>query len=403
MRLPVAADLIIYSNQWRLRFPIWGVVCLLLLVAPLTKHALAGDVVVIHSTGSADRWTRGVTEGATAALGSGYRIHEIMPGSPLQGDEYFEDRFEDLAQEWRHRSVAGVIVDGELAFAFVRKYGEALFGPVPTVICSMEKVDPEYLGQCTGCVVVPMRSGLSAMPEFIFSLRPETTLVVGIRDDSEEGDGLQVQLEAAMEPYQDRGSTLFPGHEPGDRSGLGLTLADAIASSMPGTGVLVLLQFQTDNQGDSVDEQAVVARLAKRSGVPVFVLNDGLLGSGALGGVVARSVDQGREAGRVLARILGGENPRGMLVEGVEPVRMVDVTEAMRLGLARIGTDGKIAMQGLPEGAVLMNTPQVPQPRGDAVPSRTVWFVAGGIVFLLAVLMLRRSGVRKDRSPGSRP
>lgn len=397
--LPISAKLIKDNQSILFDFLFFGTLSLALLLYPSIGITADASIALIHSTDEPNQWTRTVKEGVAAAMGPSTHIHEIWPGTSDDDDEHFETRHDELLNTWRDREVDGVIVDGELAFAFIRKYGETLFNSAPVVICTMERIEPDYLSQCGQCTAVPMGNGIDKLPELIFTLKPQTSLVVGIMDDSAETRVLQQRLEQAMEPYFDKATTLYPGHEPGDNAGLNMELLGAVASSTPRNGAIVLLGFNDDNESASVRQTDVVKLLVRLSEAPVYVLYDNLLDTGALGGIVAQGKDQGYAAGHALARIFQGDTPQEMLNETVEPRPVIDTTAAMRLGLGTAAQDGTVHIPNISDNAILTNRPQLPISEMGATPSGFIWYMAGGITFFafVLVIMTRRSRAQKDR------
>jgi signal transduction histidine kinase len=78
------------------------------------------------------------------------------------------------------------------------------------------------------------------------------------------------------------------------------------ASSLPPDTVILLSTVQRDVTGQAFYTSEVVQMLAPSANVPVYVLGEGLIGTGALGGDVMDSESLGTGAGAIALRVLAG-------------------------------------------------------------------------------------------------
>lgn len=359
--------------------------CLLVLLA---VPARAAEIVLLHSAGDPTLWTRQLTRAIQTGLDKGDRLHQGFLGSPSLGDEHFEDRYDTLLGKWRGLFPAAVILDGETAFAFARKYGDDLFSSAPRIWLGMDRPDPDLLRQCGRCPGIPLDLDVQGTVDLLFALRPDTATVVGIMDGSERTQSLRQAVEEAMEPYLNRAQILFPGHEPGDNQGLTLDGLQSVASSVTGRDAVLFLGFQMDGDGTPLDEDTAVRTLLAHSAAPVYGLVDTWMNEGGmLGGSMVRIEDLARRALTVVERIRAGERTDEMLPEPT-PARVVaDLTVMARFGMNPAE---------LPSGAVTLNAPKTPTPPAPVVSTGTVMLAAALAVVLILLLVLRRSRARKD-------
>ncbi len=351
----------------------------------LVTPALAVDeVALLHSTPRSTFWTNGVARGVKSVLKDRVHVSEIFLGSPQDDDEHFEMRFDQIAATWGNSSPVAVIVDGPLAFAFMRKYREDLFVGVPVVYCGMGRPEPEYLRQCGDCTGLPLEQDVKGTVDLIFSLRPETTIVVGIMDGSLLSQRMRSDVEAFMEPYLDRAELLFPGYEPGDEGGLDLESLKSVASSLPRSGAILFLQFKEDKNGAAVNEYKAVSEVASRSDGPVFVQSEGIMTTSpgiVLGGVVNSAENQGQGVGQVVERVLNGESAKEMLVDPIAPQSVVDLTSLARFG---------VSAEGLPDGTMTRNDPEKPEPSGRISSTGLVAGVSAVTALAVLFVFVRR-------------
>lgn len=375
------------------------IACLLVLLSVLAAGpASAVEVILLHDTGAPTLWTKRLDRDLRDALDKGDNLQQGFLGSPHLGDEYFESRFQALSERWRGLFPAAVIADGATAFAFVRKYGEALFPTAPVVLVDDTRPAPALMAQCGRCTALTTPSDVRGTIDLIFRLRPETDTVVGIMDGSPRSRTLRRAAETAMTPYLDRATILFPGHEPGDDDGLAPDELQAVASSVPVRGAVLFLGYGEDATGRPLDQDRAVRLLTEGSAAPVYGLADTWMATdgsgGMLGGSMVRSRDLARRTVRVVERLRAGEPAEEMLPEPVAPVVMADLTV-----LARLGIDPA----RLPAGAVTINSPDAP-PDAEPVDTTGWGLVLSGLLAVFGVLwLLRRPGGRRGRPPRQRP
>jgi hypothetical protein len=329
------------------------------------------------------------------ALADGLRSG--LPADVLLNDIYLgkkddQDQLDDLggalAKQWQGRTVVSVVADGALPFAFLRKFRDELFPTATVLYCNMPRPGPELLAECPDCSGIPAVYGVRQTVDMVFTLRPETSMLVAIMDGSSRSLRLRQLVESAMEPYTNRAAVLFPGYEPGDDGGLNMDGLKDVVSSVPKNGALLLLGFASDSDGLVVEELALLKQLTELCDAPVYVLSEDLFGNGVLGGVVISAKALGREAGRMIKASLHGEKMGEMLSKEIDPVRMVDLTVLAQFG---------IPVELLPEGTVAVHAPDIPEEgRGGTSPGN-VWPGVAVLTAALLLFVLRRSAVRKDK------
>jgi len=351
----------------------------LLLAACMTAFpAVAADVVVVHSGETPVAWGDGLEGGLSAVLGEGYAVRGERLGVGTDVD-YFDSQFELLSEKYREDAPVAVVADGSTAFAFLRKYRDELFAHAALVAVAMPTPGPDLLEHCGDCTAIAQTLDVGGTVDLIFALRPETRQVVGVMDGSRKSAVLRRELERAMQPYMERAQLIFPGNEPGDDQGLDSASVRDVAASVTGRDAVLLLGFSEDRSGSPLNEAEAVDLLARKGAAPVFVLTDGWLGGGVLGGVVAQGDAYGRAAGDVILRAASGESVREMLPQAPKGLALVDATVATALGVTHF-----------PVSARLVNEPERPVDAGGAVPTGWAAWGAGLAVLIVLFFLIRR-------------
>jgi len=113
--------------------------------------------------------------------------------------------------------------------------------------------------------------------------------------------------------------------------------------------IILITTYYKDYYGEDVGFEELDRRVSSRSRVPVFHLYDFGLGNGAVGGSVLSGEADGRRAGAIAARILGGEPIEGIPLETLQNIRYIfDYEQLVRFD---------IDMRTVPEGSELINRP----------------------------------------------
>lgn len=363
----------------RLLFSFLLTICCSVAVASASQ-----EVALLHSVPKATPWTDEVASGLRSSLGDSASVSEIFIGSPLDDDDHFETRFEQLQSTWGASRPAVVVTDGELAFAFMRKYREDLFVGSPLVYCGMARPDSDYLEQCGDCTGLPLQWGVRETVDMIFSLRPTTTTVVGIIDGSQQSAVFRKMAEEAMEPYLEHAQIIFPGHEPGDEQGLDVEGLRDVAASVPRAGAVLFLRFEETNQGDYVDSLDAFQAVAMKSDAPVFVLSSGVmkrLPGSAVGGAVVSGYTQGQAVGLAVSSLMQGDSVSEMLLESVPPRPVLDVTALARFGLAQTV---------IADGTQRINSPDIPDTDERISSTGLVGGFVGLTVLAVLFFIIRR-------------
>lgn len=350
---------------------------LALLLLPLPRAAGAeGTILLLHGQAAATPWTDELAAGAADAAGDGANLRRAYLGGQHRDPEAVDD-FAEALRKRLAPPVSVVIATDGAAGAFVAKYREDLFPEAAVVLTGADRIDPGGLALCGDCAALGLEADLDGTLDLVFALRPETRLVAGLADATPTGRALMQELERAMQGRGNRAELVFPGHEPGE-NGLDLDGLGDVLANMPSAGVAILLHFTEDTEGNPVDAGRLRRVLAARMAGPVFVLTDGLLGSGVVGGQLVAGREAGRRAMELAQRILAGEPAREMLPEPVAAEIVLDGA-----ALARFG------MRPAP-GATVVNPPDAPG-ESDRIASGFAPLAAVGLlIFAAALFLLRR-------------
>ncbi len=142
------------------------------------------------------------------------------------------------------------------------------------------------------------RTDISGTIKFIFRLQPETRRVVvvgGISSSDQQTMGRISEMARTVDGVKFEFWTNFP-----------VSVICDDAKSLPQDTVIFLGSVQRDGAGQPFYTSRVVQMLAPDASVPVYVLGEGVIGSGALGGSVVDLESLGAEAGKQALLALNG-------------------------------------------------------------------------------------------------
>lgn len=314
--------------------------------------------------------------GLASELGDGFTIRQEYLDSSARDEEYYHSIFKQLKEQFI-APPAAVVAEGPLAAGFISKYREELFPGAPTILTGISRSSP-HVGGCTDCPTLPLDVAARDTLDLIFTLRPDTRLVVGITDGTRPGRRLKAALEQAMRNHPAKTQLIFPGHEPGDDSGLDMRDLQSVLAGIPANGVAVFLRFKEDRHGQAVSHEQLVRLFEERIVSPVFVFTDSFLGSGVVGGVLVTGEDVGRSTAELIQRILSGEPAREMLPEPVSAHLVLDGTALTRFGLKP------------PQDATVVNALESPSHFDEIASTPAIGLTVGLLAFAVVFFLLRR-------------
>lgn len=189
-------------------------------------------------------------------------------------------------------------------FRLADEMSKALPTNIPSVFVVLNDMDvpkPPAGRPVTG---IFQRSDIPGTIKFIFRLQPETRKVVVIGGTS-ANDQQTLGRIGEMARTVDGVKFEFWTNQPIDE------LSKEARTLTEGT-VILLAAVQRDVAGQPFFTSEVAQMLAPTAGVPVYVLGEGAIGTGALGGSVLNLDSLGQEAGKLGLAVLNGE-PAGQI------------------------------------------------------------------------------------------
>lgn len=283
-------------------------------------------------------------------------------------DESYFDRLHSLyIHKFRNKRFEAIITSDNAAFQFVLRYRQDLFGDTPIVFCGVNRFVPEMLADAANITGIAehadFRNTILLAPRMLPGTR-EIVIVspntISANEDRKLIEGLVPSLGAKLRIVFWQGLDLEESLERATK----LSSGSVILSS----GVI-----QT-RSGHVLSNIEKVKRIAAVAPVPVLVVREDDLGSGALGGRMVSGFAQGRQAASFVLKILRGKKAKDLpvLTEGVNS-DMFDFTVMRRF---------RIFMSDIPEKSIVINRPEQAHER-----YHTFMTVAGGVILFLGIFV----------------
>ncbi len=225
------------------------------------------------------------------------------------GEARLEEKLRDLLTEkYKAVPVEVVVAYGKAALEFAERHRNRIWPGAAIVFNSVSSDDLADGVPGNRTAGVPVEPAFGQTIELALRLRPRTSRIVVVAGTAEADRRLLSQARAALVPYKNNFEIQYD---------VDLTLADLEASlrALPPDAIVLYLTMFRDASGSPQVPAEVLQRLAIASPVPIFGIFETYLGQGSTAGVISSYDAQGRRAGEMVARILGGEDPAAIGVD----------------------------------------------------------------------------------------
>lgn len=300
--------------------------CLLLLVLCPASATAARQVFILNSYHPDYKWSADIMHGLEATLHQydpEVLIHvEHMDTKRNLDPEYLANlpRFMELKYAFLHPDL--VIAVDDSAFFFILEHGARIFPNTPVVFCGVNTNPlPPLPKNMTG---VREYADLNTNLKLMRRLQPQMRKLMVIADRTETGIAAVADLRKTVPPDLPL-EVLEDAPLP--------ELVEQVKKIGPETGLLFLLYFQ-DRDGRVHGPTEAISAISQASPVPVYGVWNFLMGHGLLGGYLTNAYEQGRIAGNMAGRILGGMNPADLPVTYDDGIQLeMDMRQMERFGI----------------------------------------------------------------------
>lgn len=232
---------------------------------------------------------------------------ESLDASHFPNPEYYRIFADYIRNKYSGQKVDLVMMFMAQNFALAQAMNRALATNIPSVFVVLNDLqfpNPPAGRPYTG---IFQRTDISGTFKFIFRLQPETRRVVVVGGVS-NNDQKTLERVSELARTVDGVKFDFWTNQPVEQ-------VCRTARSLTSGTVILLATEQRDASGKAFYTAEVAQMLAPEAGVPVYVLGEGSIGTGALGGSVVNFDNLGSEAGKLALSELEGEPANQIPVE----------------------------------------------------------------------------------------
>ncbi|MEN9307021.1 MAG: sensor histidine kinase of FgrL [Fibrobacterota bacterium] len=371
-------------NHWMHRCRVRGRVAFFVSLLASSAFAISDgpDILFLNSYHPGLYWSEQVQEGVRQNLGP----HEQFAVEHLDS-KHFEGGGGDslFAAEFRFKyavhSPKLIVSSDDYALRFLLHWRDSLFPAVPVVFCGVNNYEPSLLADRKGYTGLSQLNQMAQTIELWTKIRPRITDVWLITESSATGSGNRTRFDSLAKTYQGRLRFHFFD------SGNGIAWSELLdkVSRLGSQDLVYWSELFRDKNGLYIDPDHDLPQLAERSAVPIASHSEQYVVTGAAGGVCNRGLLHGRQAGRLMRRVLAGASPDTIAISGDSSIGVVFRWDQIQ----RFGIDPSL----LPKGTIFLDRPV---PVWSAYPVQTA-FAALGIAALTAMAIGLTVALRRVR------
>lgn len=316
--------------------PLLGMLVLAVLSMPAGGRATPPNrtVLVLHSYHQGYGWTDEQAAGISGMLASGAPNALVIP--------YHLDwkRFPDpsgierlralIAYRHPKGTVDAIVSTDDAALSFALELRREIYGPVPLVHGGVLPISARRLTEGEINVVgVEETRDIEGTVRMAMAANPRLQRLYILRDHTETGVGLDAEIDALV--AADR----FPaGVERETLPELPFVRLEGRLAALPPDSAVLLGTYATDADGLVLPPEQFLELMSEKSSVPIYALQEHLLGHGIVGGSLLSAQEHGRAVGALAAALVNGMPVAGLSAERRQSViRAADYREMQRFGL----------------------------------------------------------------------
>lgn len=286
-----------------------------------------------------------------------------------------QQRFRDFyIAKYKNRKPDLIVTVGPSPLRFIAETHEKSFPGVPVIFCIPQGNAPATPALDSDFTGVENDMAPAETLDAALRLVAETQNVVVVSGSSPFDHEEQAEVQEQLKGYADRLNISY-------LTDLAMPLMVERLRHLPNHTIVLLTTIGQDGAGRRFISTEAGPMIAAAANVPVFSLYDVYLNHGEVGGYLASLREQGKIAGEMAVRILGGEKPQNLPRVGRVTSYMFDWRALKRWGLDE---------NKLPPGSIVLN-------RDPTVWEMYHWYITGGISLMLLEALLI-SGLMRQRA-----
>jgi PAS domain S-box-containing protein len=365
--------------------------CLILLTVSLfagatvlsaAEQPLPPQVLILNSYHPGYIWSDDELAGVLQELRQGYPnidpVIEYLDTKRFPNAEQLLNEKDHLVGKYRGHKFDLIIVLDNPALMMLLDYRSELFPGTPIIFAGINNFNPAMLAGQEKVTGVAEKLDIESTLKTMLALHPETAEIFVVTDDTMTGKiaRKEVAAIASLLPAGVRVEFAPPA-----------TMTELVEriKRLPATAILFIYAFATDKAGQTFSMAEGVRLLTQEGKVPAYIVHEGRLGHGPVGGMLLGGKQEGRLAGEIALRVLAGEDPSSIPVDTKSNARpMFDHRQLERF---------KIPESALPAGSLVINRPS----SFYEIHRSLVWGAFGVVLVLGLVAMVLGVNIARRR------
>jgi two-component system cell cycle sensor histidine kinase/response regulator CckA len=329
------------------------------------------NVLYLNSYHNGYKWSDGLLEGVRTVLNSGqFKVDlqiEYMDAKKFDYEVISKNLLALYKEKFKNESFDIIVISDNDALNFINQHRQVLFPEVPVVFCGINDLmdSDTAAGNITG--VVEAYDFLATL-EVAKKLHPGKDHLVVLIDNSTAGVTIRHQAEKMTK-------NLNTGLQIEFWIQLSLEEAQQRVKKLPNDTFLFIAPYYQTINGRFYTSEEVSEAIYRHSSVPIYTGWEFMVGYGAVGGKVLSGVEQGKIAGEMALKILGGAKADDIpIIREPSGIFLFDFKVMEKLGI-----DQKL----LPEDSRIINAPEAIY----AISKELFWTIVVSFVLLLIALV----------------
>ena len=304
------------------------------------------NILVLHSYHNGFTWTDNITRGIQSVVEkkqSNIEIYYEYLDTKRYGDVLYKNELIDFfASKYPSGLFDVIIAVDNNALKFVKNFRKSLFKATPIVFCGINNFNSELvkgIEQITGVVEMTDYKGTLKL---IATLHPDTKNIIVVLDKTDTGRAIKKEFLEVIDVFQERFSFKF-------YQDFILEEIGSEVSKLSSEDIIYMLIYCRDRNNKFVSHATEVELLSRASNRPIYGSWDFYIGKGILGGMINSGVEQGKEAAKMVLRILDGEKASEIPInKSIVNECVFDYRQMKRFN---------VKASQLPKGSIIINTP----------------------------------------------
>lgn len=288
----------------------YSLILLILIINSIPAFAdpisIPKNILILQSYNKGHNWTDGQNAGIINALKKSKletSIYvEYMDWKRFPNKENLQQLYETYKVKYRDKKIDLIITTDDAALKFALANRKELFSSASIVFSGVLKSSADILLKNEKAVtgVYEAMDPEETIKEAL-KVYPKTKEFYVINDQTESGINTgEIMMKALEKEAKNIKATSLSGY----------SFIDMLIkiSHLNKNSLILLASYNTDVSGQTFSTEEFARILSNRSSVPIFTLDEALLGNGVIGGSVLSANLQGSQAGVIASEILKGKD-----------------------------------------------------------------------------------------------